>query len=87
MEVQVGREVITVHSFTTTPPSGSFPYGRLTQGSDGFLYGTTAEGGAENLGAIYRLDPATGAVTSIHSFITTHGVQRCFIVENRSYGH
>ena len=63
--------VITVHSFTTTPPSGSFPYGRLTQGSDGFLYGTTAEGGVENLGAVYRLDPATGVVTSIHSFTTT----------------
>ena len=63
--------VITVHSFATTPPSGSFPYGRLTQGSDGFLYGTTAEGGVENLGAVYRLDPATGVVTSIHSFTTT----------------
>ena len=63
--------MITVHSFTTTPPSGSFPYGRLTQGSDGFLYGTTAEGGVENLGAVYRLDSATGMVTTIHSFTTT----------------
>lgn len=49
-----------VHTFpyvTTWGPSAP------VAGPDGFLYGTTSYGGATNRGAVYRLAPATGAVT------------------------
>jgi uncharacterized repeat protein (TIGR03803 family) len=49
-----------LHTFpytTTWRPSAPVP------ASDGFLYGLTSQGGASNRGAIYRLAPATGAVT------------------------
>jgi uncharacterized repeat protein (TIGR03803 family) len=40
-----------------------------TLASDGFLYGTTRSGpGLTGLGAIYRFDPATSAVTVVHTF-------------------
>ena len=39
----------------------------LLQGSDGFIYGTTAQGGPSNLGTIFRID-TSGEVASLHSF-------------------
>jgi uncharacterized repeat protein (TIGR03803 family) len=43
------------------------PYGTLTEGPDGRLYGATCAGGAYNFGTIYRLEPSN-AVTVVHSF-------------------
>ena len=67
----VTSEVTTVHSFT--PPGGRGPLSELTQASDGFLYGTTVAGGAADAGTIYRLDPASGAVSTIYSFVSSSG--------------
>ena len=64
-------EVTTVHSFT--PPGGRNPLSELTQASDGFLYGATVAGGAADAGTIYRLDPASGAVSTIYSFDSSSG--------------
>ena len=44
----------------------------LAQGRDGNLYGTTATGGANNVGVVFRITP-TGTFSVIHSFDTTHG--------------
>ena len=47
---------------------GRNPQAGLVQGSDGFFYGTTAEGGTNDfLGTVFKIS-ANGALTSLHSF-------------------
>ena len=53
-----------------TALSGHTTYAGVTQASDGFLYGANRDGSTQEAGAIFRLDLATGAVTTIHSFRT-----------------
>ena len=55
----------------TTP---SFPFGSLTLGADGYFYGTSQEGGANDLGTIFKVS-TTGQLTVLHSFAggTTDG--------------
>ena len=51
-----------LHAFpflTTWEPSAPIA------GTDGFLYGLTSQGGANNRGMVYRMVPATGAVTTL----------------------
>jgi uncharacterized repeat protein (TIGR03803 family) len=38
-------------------PDGSFPYGALLFDGSGNIYGTTYYGGANNIGAVYKLSP------------------------------
>jgi uncharacterized repeat protein (TIGR03803 family) len=47
---------------------GASPYAGLIQGSDGNLYGTTATGGAYNVGSVFRITPATGRELLLYSF-------------------
>lgn len=55
-----------VYSFDGT--HGSDPIGPVVQGSDGFLYGTTAIGGAfASSGVVFKLSTG-GAITVLHSF-------------------
>jgi uncharacterized repeat protein (TIGR03803 family) len=56
----------TVHSFSGGDGSG--PYGQLTLGRDGLLYGTTISGGPNGGGTVFRLDPASGALTTLYAF-------------------
>ena len=44
----------------------------LAQGRDGNIYGTTATGGANKVGIVFRITP-TGGFSVIHNFDTTHG--------------
>lgn len=55
----------TVYTFETTGPYA--PYADVVQGLDGNLYGTTADGGTNGAGTVYRLTPA-GTLTTIYSF-------------------
>jgi uncharacterized repeat protein (TIGR03803 family) len=41
--------------------------GLIAQG--GLLYGTTSQGGTHHLGTVFSIDPATGGVTLVYSFI------------------
>jgi uncharacterized repeat protein (TIGR03803 family) len=62
------KTVRVVHTFDRVD-DGSWPEGRLLLASDGFFYGTTRQGGGTGCtGTIYRLDPATGDLTSLHAF-------------------
>src|SRR5262245_38624979 len=59
------------HVFSAEPGEGNdgySPLGGLVQGSDGFLYGTTSFGGANDLGEVFRMD-LSGSLTRLHSFV------------------
>jgi uncharacterized repeat protein (TIGR03803 family) len=46
---------------------GSNPYGALMQDVNGGLYGTTFDGGSNDLGTVFRITPG-GALTTLYSF-------------------
>jgi len=55
------------HTFSNQRPDGVDPSGSLIL-SGGDLYGTTRGGGSAGMGAIYKVDPGTHEVTTVHSF-------------------
>jgi uncharacterized repeat protein (TIGR03803 family) len=62
----------TLYSFQGAP-DGSFPYGALLFDAVGNLYGTTYYGGANGLGAVYKLSPSDAGEwneTVLYSFQT-----------------
>jgi uncharacterized protein (TIGR03437 family) len=59
-------------SFTGKNGDASTPRAGLIQGSDGNFYGTTANGGSNNLGTIFKITPS-GALTLLHSFSGSDG--------------
>jgi uncharacterized repeat protein (TIGR03803 family) len=59
----------TLHTFTGS--DGQNVNG-LVQGTDGNFYGSSAAGGTNNLGVIFRMT-ATGAVTVLHNFAGSDG--------------
>jgi uncharacterized repeat protein (TIGR03803 family) len=58
----VADTVTTLHAFTGGS-DGKRPYGPLIQATDGKLYGTASEGGANGYGTIFSLDPAIGGIS------------------------
>jgi len=56
----------TLVSFNVT--NGSSPHCTLMADAAGKLYGTTGSGGGFNSGTVFKLDPATGALTSLITF-------------------
>jgi uncharacterized repeat protein (TIGR03803 family) len=51
----------------TNCADGSFPYAGLVQATDGNFYGTTADGGANGKGTVFKIT-AAGTLTTIYSF-------------------
>jgi uncharacterized repeat protein (TIGR03803 family) len=68
------QTVTTLLSFDDT--NGELPQGALVQATDGNLYGTTIQGGANcspyGCGTIFKITPS-GALTTLHSFDGTDG--------------
>jgi uncharacterized repeat protein (TIGR03803 family) len=62
-----------IYSFTGGN-DGAHPYGGLVLSTDGNLYGTTHDGGANSQGTIFRIT-TRGTLTTLHSFIGTDGCQ------------
>ena len=66
--------------------AGATPFG-LVKGPDGFLYGTTYNGGTRTYGTIFRVDTGGAAITTLHSFVDErphNGVSRG--ADGRLYG-
>jgi uncharacterized repeat protein (TIGR03803 family) len=68
-QVTLQGKFTLLHSFGdgTVPDDGALPSGVLIQGTDGFFYGTTTNGGSAGQGTIFKIS-AQGAVTILHSF-------------------
>jgi uncharacterized repeat protein (TIGR03803 family) len=66
-KITAGGAITVLHNFAGYPNDGTYPEGTLVQGTDGNFYGTTYQGGANNLGSIFRITP-TGTLTLLHSF-------------------
>ncbi len=60
----------TLHSFSGT--DGYNVYAGLVEGSDGNFYGTTFNGGPQNVGEVYKITPS-GTLTVLHTFDGTDG--------------
>ena len=61
-----GSSLFVLRSFDTA--TGAFPYAGLVQGPDGALYGTTAGGGASNVGTVFRVSADGSSLSLLHSF-------------------
>lgn len=61
-----GTSYAALHSFGSGS-DGSQPYGSLIQASDGNLYGTTASGGSNSLGTVFKIT-TTGTEAIVYSF-------------------
>src|SRR5579871_4307943 len=59
----------TLHAFQGTSP-GQTPAAGLAQGADGNFYGTTANGGANGNGVVFKITPQ-GVLTDLYSFSAT----------------
>lgn len=60
-------QVEQVHVFKGGPEDGDYPQGRLIEGSDGLIYGTTAYGGQRGAGTVFQLLP-NGDTRILHAF-------------------
>ena len=60
----------TIVEFTGTSGTakGRSPYAKFVSDGNGFMWGTTTEGGAGNFGTIYKVNVSTGAFTTVAEF-------------------
>src|SRR2546428_273182 len=69
-----GSGYSVLHSFISRAAvEGTFPGGRLMEGGEGSLYGTTASGGSYNQGTVFKLNKDGSLYGILHSF-TTDGI-------------
>src|SRR5437016_5036383 len=62
-----------VASFGSAAAAGQRPYVGLVQGSDGALYGTTLQGGGDNMGTVFKVCRAGNGYTVLHQFSASGG--------------
>jgi uncharacterized repeat protein (TIGR03803 family) len=63
-----------LHSFCSQSncTDGAYPAAALVQATNGDLYGTTLEGGANNQGTVFKITPS-GTLTTLYSFCSPSG--------------
>lgn len=54
-------------------PGGKRPFGKLTEGPDGFLYGLTNSGGLNNAGAVFKVSHNGQSYIKLHDFSLNQG--------------
>jgi uncharacterized repeat protein (TIGR03803 family) len=62
-----------LHAFTGTGGDGASPEAGLVMDASGNLYGTTASGGADGYGAVFKLPTGGGVEVILHSFTGSGG--------------
>ncbi|HUG72950.1 MAG TPA: choice-of-anchor tandem repeat GloVer-containing protein [Steroidobacteraceae bacterium] len=62
-----------LHNFGGGSPNAAFPYTGVTEGPDGYLYGTTHLGGTHNKGTVYRIATDGSDYAVIHHFNGSDG--------------
>ncbi len=65
-KVTTDGRLFVIYSFTGGS-DGTLPVSGLTLGTDGYFYGTTEEGGASNLGTVFKVTPS-GRFTTLYTF-------------------
>lgn len=70
-EITRNGALTTLYNFCTRAgcADGEYPIGALTQAIGGSFYGTTAQGGANNAGTVFKITPE-GTLTTLYSFCT-----------------
>jgi uncharacterized repeat protein (TIGR03803 family) len=68
-----GSGYAPLYSFTGTGSDGADPFAGLVQGTDGGLYGTTQQGGTNNLGTVFRIGTNGTGYAILYSFTGTGG--------------
>ena len=76
------RVLTTLHTFTGTP-DGDTPLDPVVLDSAGNIYGTTSDGGANGLGAVFKID-SNGVETILHSFNGTDGKTPNGLIRDRA---
>jgi uncharacterized repeat protein (TIGR03803 family) len=66
-KITAGGMLTTLYSFRYGGKDGRFPIGALVQGADGNFYGTTAGGGANGWGTVFRITPS-GKLATLYAF-------------------
>jgi len=67
-------EITLVHSFPSAATDGESPTVGLVVGPDGSFYGTTAHGGTDGGGTVYKITPG-GTYAQIYSFLNPAGME------------
>ena len=62
-----GGGYASLYSFGDQPLDGTHPSAGLVQGSDGYLYGTTVNGGTNTFGTVFRISHS-GSYSNLYSF-------------------
>ena len=68
-----GSNFALLHHFAGGLSDGASPLGRLLEGKDGALYGTTYDAGAARLGTVFRVNKSGTGHTILHHFNGTDG--------------
>ena len=68
----------TLHSFAGYPTDGALPYAALVQATNGYLYGTAYNGGANGAGdgMIFKITPS-GTLTTLYNFCSQYNGFTC----------
>ncbi len=77
ISASTGAETV-LYSFGSVADDGECPMAALVQGSDGNLYGTTADGGGSSActggcGTVFEVSPSSGTETVLYAFADIYG--------------
>jgi len=73
--VSTNNSFEVVHTFSNAGTNDGYaPNAPLVQATDGWLYGTTAQGGVNSVGNIFRVSPE-GEITNLYSFSGEEGYE------------